>query len=899
MANNPLDQLRKALAEKLRQMGMDADKAEVKIPQELLEKLGAVGLQVHTGEVSGMKVISLGQTEPEERGPTLEDYLSRMNADQTKIVARRYNPRVSIKGIESARQAILEALSKPAVLGAMVEQLNPMELELLQLTKQAGGEISGWDLIIHAALRKFAQPRLNTSGSWYKMHYAKSEGMGYLSTLLRDGLLLPISFAAPWFDSYGFSRNPPSPDDAFVAVDPRVLEHIPDLEQSPSFPQLNLPAVSAQPTAPHPVRALIELHETLKLVLEEGQLQVTREGRIARQSLNKMAKKRPWLEGLETSLGVMVSNGMVQPGPDSKDQWKPVPQLFQKLASAPLPMQYWTLVMGFLDSHEAPEASWQTSPEGVYSVEVGRQALLEGLHLLPQHPVGLEALLNALWERVLQFVGERRSSYYYSTERKKSLPPWYRKTLLGDFHRLGLVALVGLDKTNHAIARGLGLEWFKQGKQLGQQLIKLPTDPSESSPPNPELQAQTLEALGMDPQTRQSLERPLLVQPNFEVLVYLDKLNTFALAALACADCTRIDAQTASYTISRSSVYRALESGLTIDWLLEMLQLHSTTPIPAALTTSLREWAERRERLSVQENTRLLEYPSAAERDAALAQTKGKAIGERFVLASGATRLPKEVVRHSYTNVPARSLRFEPDGRFRIKGASDLAARAIIASLAERNPNGSYSFNRDAIRQRRFDAVREEFLARVDGGLPQQLEALMGIWAAKTPEPIIAKVSLFQHPNAAALAKHPELAKHLDSPISDTTFVVRVGQENELESSLITLGIVPSHQLKTNLKAQAIQGNILQTGLPTRKIREMAEAAIRDKRGLELKYHKEKVSYNRYGYPSSEKGKLVSEKIDPDHVSYDGSTPYLEGRTQEEGEPRRIRLGYVQGIAVL
>jgi hypothetical protein len=507
----------------------------------------------------------------------------------------------------------------------------------------------------------------------------------------------------------------------------------------------------------------------------------------------------------------------------------------------------------------------------------------------------LDEALDGLWEQLLHCVGEVGSGYYYGGERKESLPGWYRKTLLGDFSSLGLVALAPLHKDGYALEAGLGFKWFNQGKLLGDLMSCRQQNPELS--PLPE--SETLRHMGLDPKTGQPLERPLLVQPNFEVLVYLDKLSPLALLALACADCTRIDAQTASFTLSRSSVYRALESGLKLDTLLDQLQAHSATPVPASIPTSLREWAERRERLSVQENTRLLEFPSTAERDAALAQTKGKAIGERFVQVSGATRLPKDVLRHSYTGVPGRSLRFEADGRFRIKGASDLAARAIIASLAQPNPDGSYSFNRAALSRRSFDAVREAFLARVDGGLPPQLDALLGIWEGKTTAPIVAKVSLFQHPSATALAKHPELAKHLDSPISPTTYLIKTGREAGLDQALKALGIAPTSELVANLKAQAIQGSIMQTGLPTRKVRELAEAALRDKRDLEVQYHREKVNYNRYGYPSSTKGKVVSEKLEPKEISYDGSTPYLEGATIEEGEPRRIRLGYVLGIAVL
>jgi len=82
-------------------------------------------------------------------------------------------------------------------------------------------------------------------------------------------------------------------------------------------------------------------------------------------------------------------------------------------------------------------------------------------------------------------------------------------------------------------------------------------------------------------------------------------------------------------------------------------------------------------------------------------------------------------------------------------------------------------------------------------------------------------------------------------------------------------------------------------------MRVMIQATIGEGRSLELRYHQEKESYDRYGYTKKSKGKLVTEKVTPESVEYSGSTPYLTGKTLGKSTHRYIRIGYITEIAVL
>jgi hypothetical protein len=311
--------------------------------------------------------------------------------------------------------------------------------------------------------------------------------------------------------------------------------------------------------------------------------------------------------------------------------------------------------------------------------------------------------------------------------------------------------------------------------------------------------------------------------------------------------------------------------------------------------------AWRRERLRVREGVTLLEYASQRERDAALNTFGGaRALAERFVLLSPNVKPPKVKVRHQYSLAPTRTLRFHPEGQFRLEGATDLAGRAALAQIATCDQGGTYHLDVAAIRAGALTtAVRDTLIARAHGGIPPQVEALMSLWEGKSPAPTVATISVFQHPSAAALAKHPGIARHLEKGLNDTSYLIKEGHEKELEGLLVSLGVEFVEGFKADIKAQAVGGGIMQTGLDTRKMRVMIETAIGEGRSLELRYHQEKENYNRYGYAKKSKGKLISEQLIPESVLYSGSTPYLSGKTLAKGEHRYIRIGYITEIAVL
>ncbi len=893
------------------------------LPADLAESLRALGAGVGNKEVLGTDVVASSQNAPPRRAEVrLDAMLEHMNADQLKLVAKRFNPSANAGRVAESKKAVVQALSKASLLDKLIADLSPLERALLGEVKRRGGVMDGWALIVQAALHG-REPVERPGTSVYKDYFGHAPGIGYLGVLLRDGLLIPAGNHAPWFaTSYYYASEQGAADD-LVFTDSRILARLPD-EPSPLPPTLALEPLSAvTPSSPHPLQTLLELFDVTQLVLEEGGLQITQNGTPSKRVLSRLIKRRTWLEPrLERLLRLAFALGLLD-APESgstKDPWRVNLPRLRKLQDAPLVVSYSFMVEALPNAVELSDDGPWGGRHSLISETVAGRALLASLAVLPDYPVPLERALEGLWQRALKCVLSPRVRHWKAPDTQPERPAWFTDVLLGAFHDLGLVAVAELpevaakpakpargglhtmrgDKVErlmapsegdpayrYAVMPGLGLTWLAQGQHL--QGAKQPPDVE-----------QFRRFLGLDPDTGKPNKPSLLIQPNFDILVYLGELSPLAITALGCADCTRVDAQTASYTITRSSLYRALEAGLELEALLKLLQDHSRG-VPDNVARSLRDWASRRERLHVRERVKLLEYTSQGERDAALNTFKdASAVAERFLLLETVPKQLKVSVRHQYNLAPARTLRFHPEGHFQLEGATDLAGRAVLAQLATQDLDGTYHLDVAAIRAGTLNtAARETLTARAKGGLPPQLEALMNIWEGRSTAPALAKISVFQHPSATALAKHPGIAQHLGQQLNDTSYLVAEGHQEGLEQRLSDLGVKLSEGFAPHIKPQAVQGSIMQNGLDTRKMRVLIQATISEGRSLELRYHQEKESYDRYGYTKKSKGKLVTEKIAPESVVYAGATPYLTGKTLGKSAHRYIRIGYITGIAVL
>lgn len=345
----------------------------------------------------------------------------------------------------------------------------------------------------------------------------------------------------------------------------------------------------------------------------------------------------------------------------------------------------------------------------------------------------------------------------------------------------------------------------------------------------------------------------------------------------------------------------ALETGGSLQGVLAGLAARSPG-IPSNVEDSLRDWAARRERLTLQPCVDLIEYPSSAERDAGVAAMKGaRPLGERFALLPAKAAAPAGASVRDYREPAPAVLKFYGGGRVKVNGRLDLVARGAIGKLARGFAEDKFELDPEAVRAGALTpGVRRSLEERSKGGFPPQLDALLRAWSGASPPPAVAAASLFRHPDAALLAEFKQVGNLLDVKLSPSTYLVQAGKQAELRAALEKLGLSVGAELTPESLALAAAGEgELQRGLSTRKMREMLEAAVEAGHDVELEYAEEREQWTRYGSYRRSRGKVRKELVTPESVTYQGSTPYLICYTVARGADRVVRVGYIDALAVL
>ena len=237
-----------------------------------------------------------------------------------------------------------------------------------------------------------------------------------------------------------------------------------------------------------------------------------------------------------------------------------------------------------------------------------------------------------------------------------------------------------------------------------------------------------------------------VVQPNFEVMVYLDRTTPPQLAFLERhAERTQSQQYMAHYRLTRESVYQGLESGTPLDALLEELGRHAQTPLPQNVTVEIREWATLREQVVLHHRADVLEFADPAGRDAMLTLNRdARAVGDRFLLlASTATerrRLPKSVGRVNrlnYTKPLPKILRADETGRLQLKEAAiDLLIEGQLDQWADRTTDSQWQLTPATVGAGikaggRIPELIELLTSRLGHKLPPLLEFALRNWSAR------------------------------------------------------------------------------------------------------------------------------------------------------------------------
>jgi hypothetical protein len=123
-----------------------------------------------------------------------------------------------------------------------------------------------------------------------------------------------------------------------------------------------------------------------------------------------------------------------------------------------------------------------------------------------------------------------------------------------------------------------------------------------------------------EPEASSVFPQTLMVQPNAEILAYRQGLTPELVASLSRFAQWKSLGPACTLELTAEQTYRGLESGLSLPMILQTLNRHGMRPLPPGVADLLQRWASKRERITVFTSAVLVEFPTPAELETALAR---------------------------------------------------------------------------------------------------------------------------------------------------------------------------------------------------------------------------------------------------------------------------------------
>jgi hypothetical protein len=286
-------------------------------------------------------------------------------------------------------------------------------------------------------------------------------------------------------------------------------------------------------------------------------------------------------------------------------------------------------------------------------------------------------------------------------------------------------------------------------------------------------------------------ERCLTVQPNYEVLLYLDAADGVAVSMLGQI-AARSSAQgiVQSFTLSRESVYSALEGGLTPDAIESFLAERSRTPLPANVSRSLAEWSRKRESLVVRSGVTLVANPTGQ-------AVTGRATGSGFFVAaaSAARRVASTLGVPLETETPERSFTADESGQVVEETPISLVGRARLCRFATRSKAG-WRITPESLREARAKGIGGERIlgwlaAHLRDEVPPALALAIGNWAGRRTSVFLGEIVVLQigDPMAfTALLASERLRPLIEGAFAEGCLAVKAERVGEVRALLAEMG---------------------------------------------------------------------------------------------------------------
>jgi hypothetical protein len=353
---------------------------------------------------------------------------------------------------------------------------------------------------------------------------------------------------------------------------------------------------------------------------------------------------------------------------------------------------------------------------------------------------------------------------------------WMQRFLLGFAYQLRFLQA----------AKGHEGEWCVRLSPWGRSLLGLADPPAEAP---------------TYPQT-------LLVQPNHEIVVYRQGLTASLIARLSQFAVWKSLGAACTLQLQADQVYRALESGLTVDDILRTLEQHSSHATPPTVSHSLRTWAGKRERISVFSSATLFEFGSPE--DLTEAMTRGVAgtrLSDRLlaVVDEGAVdfRHFRLTGTRDYSLPPEKCVDIEPDGVTLAVDVSksDLLLEAELQRFAEpldgTTVNGSrrYRLTPASLTRARENgfgpSILDEWFQQRAAAPPSAATILIQS-GSQLPALQARPLTVLEVPNstlADGLEQWPSTRSFIKERLGPTALVIDLAEMEKLQERLRGIGI--------------------------------------------------------------------------------------------------------------
>ena len=623
----------------------------------------------------------------------LPSSLDSMNVSELKHVGRPWLTREQLK---LNRDALLKTLRNAFMsqegANRVCQGLVPHERSVLEACCRYGGVVEGEVLLIDLKARGLFEV---VEKKVSDRHIEVSWKHNPLNDITREGILLDDSPGEGYHDypnSY-YMFNPRSSIKR-LCVQSSVADLLPGAGPpgwSIPYERDNPPAVARRSLG----EVTLDLARVYAWLVSRGSVKVYRNGMVTAPTLKSLAKTVPlsadqvfvlpdvhglYFALLRLSGAIRIDGEEAVPDPSGMSRLVrlPGPQLAHTLARGWLRAEGWYDALGVAGSsyHD-----WETQ-----KIPVARQVLAWSLASLVHagdHWYDLTTFLDGLAQLLrhrTHFPFERQRGWlpdFLKSEPKRqdtqeqsasvfwirSVGAWYANALMVTLVHLGLVERAWLGTESQA--------------------------PGPSRIPAHRLRPRRLRRPEIQPPADPAYAPCLLVQPNFDLIIYLDHASPQTAAFLGTfTESTRDSAgpvQTGRITQAR--FYQAQESGISLAEIVGFLKNQSQREIPANVLQSLVDWASRRESMTLESGVTMLGFPSSDERDAYLAEhpNVGRSCGERFLLAR--TQLDKKPVAHGallydHRDGPRLTLSLDEHGEIRSRSRLDIVQAARLRRIA-------------------------------------------------------------------------------------------------------------------------------------------------------------------------------------------------------------------------